>query len=381
MMPQYPQPFLTRMQSMLGNEDPDFSAALGQPPKRGLRVNTLKIDPDSLMRLLPWPLEPSGICGEGFVLPEDAAAVGQHPAHLAGLFYVQDPSAMLPATILDIRPGMRVLDLCAAPGGKSGQIAALLRQTGLLVANEIVPSRAQTLTNTLERMGVRNALVTNMHPETLCGLLPQYFDAVLVDAPCSGEGMFRKDPLAGAEWSLEHVRACAARQSAILESAFCALRPGGTLVYSTCTFSREENEQVIESFLENHPALSLIQSIRLYPHTCKGEGHFAAKIIYSSPKSRPAADAAMPSAQLPKEYRDFIDETMREAPFGSPFLTSNGRILLLPEILPSAWQKLRIVRGGVLAGQIKGNRFAPAHALSMAYPSDAFRRQVPVGFA
>ncbi len=380
-MAQYPQKYLARMQSMLGAEYPDFLAALNQPPKRGLRVNTLKIDVESLLQLLPWPLEPSGICSEGFVLPAEATSVGQHPAHLAGLFYVQDASAMLPVTMLDIRPGMRVLDLCAAPGGKSGQIAAMLRQQGVLIANEIVPSRAQTLTNTLERMGTRNALVTNMHPEMLCGLLPQYFDAVLVDAPCSGEGMFRKDPLAGAEWSPEHVRTCAARQSAILDSAFRALRPGGALVYSTCTFSPEENEQVIEAFLSRHPMLSLIQSIRLYPHNCKGEGHFAAKIIYPAEETSRVIDAAPPPVQLPREYRDFIDETMNGIPSGTPYLTPNEHVLLLPEILPSAWKKLKLVRSGVLAGQVKNKRFAPAHALSMAYPAEAFRRQVRVDFA
>ena len=242
-----PEAFAHRMKEMLGEEFPAFLAAYEQPHLKGVRVNPLKCAPETLQKamsgLRPSPFSP--LC-----FYSETEKVGTLPLHHAGAFYSQEPSASSAVTVLDPQPGERVLDLCAAPGGKSTQIAACLMGEGLLWSNEIVRSRASILLSNMERMGVKNGVVSSCHPETLCSRLAGFFDKVLVDAPCSGEGMFRRDPQAVAEWSPEHVRACADRQLAILHSAKQAVREGGVLVYSTCTFSPEENEGVIRRFLE-----------------------------------------------------------------------------------------------------------------------------------
>lgn len=204
-MIELPQAFMQRMQQRLGPEAPAFFACYDQPPRRGLRVNPLRLSVADFLRISPVALEPGGILPEGFLLPPDAPPLGNHPYHLAGMFYLQEPSAMAPIGALEVESGLRVLDLCAAPGGKSGGIAARLAGQGLLVANEVVPGRAKTLRFTLERLGVANGVVTCARPDVLCEALPGYFHRVLVDAPCSGEGMFRKDPAAVAAWSPQHV--------------------------------------------------------------------------------------------------------------------------------------------------------------------------------
>lgn len=247
-----PQAFLSRMQTMLGEEYPQFVAAYQQPHFRGVRLNPLKCDRETLEAAM-GSLQPSPFSPLCFYT--ETEKVGSFPLHHAGAFYSQEPSASSAVTVLAPQPGEKVLDLCAAPGGKSTQIAACLMGQGLLWSNEIVKNRAQILLSNMERMGVKNAVVSSCHPETLCSRLAGFFDKVLVDAPCSGEGMFRRDEQAVEEWSPEHVTACADRQLAILHSAKQAVREGGVLVYSTCTFSPEENEGVIRRFLEEEPAL------------------------------------------------------------------------------------------------------------------------------
>ena len=223
-----PEAFAHRMKEMLGEEFPAFLAAYEQPYLKGVRINPLKCAPETLLKamggLRPSPFSP--LC-----FYSETEKVGALPLHHAGAFYSQEPSASSAVTVLDPQPGERVLDLCAAPGGKSTQIAACLMGEGLLWSNEIVRSRASILLSNMERMGVKNGVVSSCHPETLCSRLAGFFDKVLVDAPCSGEGMFRRDPQAVAEWSPEHVRACADRQLAILHSAKQAVREGGVLVY------------------------------------------------------------------------------------------------------------------------------------------------------
>lgn len=384
-MTQLPEAFLRRMHRQLG--DPgyaDYLSAMERTRPRALRVNTLKTDVAAFLSLADAALSPDEIVPEGFFVPEDFQ-VGTNPLHAAGLFYMQEPSAQFPAALLCAKPHETVLDLCAAPGGKTGQLAAGMQNTGLLIANEIVPQRAGVLSGTLERLGVQNAVVTNMRPDALCPLLSGSCDAVLVDAPCSGEGMFRKEPQAVCDWSEAHVRASAERQRRILESAAVCVKPGGRLVYSTCTFSPEENEETVAWFLAAHPAFSCAAQKRFYPHTSTGEGQFAALLLRDdspvpaaiektqsggrrvpSRKGKPinpATDAALDR---------FFKETMTVRPGSIPLFLPDGRVFLQPERVPDALSEMRVLSCGVLAGELRGERFRPAHALFLAYPGDTF---------
>lgn len=237
--------FLKKMQDILKDDFDSFLQSVDLPAYRGLRVNTLKCEDQKLISLLPYSLEKTPFCKNGYYIPDDVQHIGLHPLHHAGAFYVQEPSAMSAVTMLDVEKGDKVLDLCAAPGSKTTQIAAELGNTGMLWSNEIVRSRAAILLSNLERCGVRNAVVSSASPEVLCPSLPSFFDKILVDAPCSGEGMFRKDKSAFEHWSVEHSNSCANRQLMILNSAKLSLKVGGVMVYSTCTFSYEENEGVV----------------------------------------------------------------------------------------------------------------------------------------
>lgn len=294
-----PVEFATRMKRMLGEEYPAFAACFDGTRALGLRRNLLKTEEEEFLRNAPCPLEPVPWAPEGYYYLEGERP-GLHPLHEAGAYYIQEPSAMAAVPFLDPQPGERILDLCAAPGGKSTQIAARMAGRGLLVSNEVHPARARILSQNVERMGIRNALVTNEEPGRLAARFPLFFDRILVDAPCSGEGMFRKEEAALAGWSPENVAHCAKRQREILEEAARMLRPGGRLVYSTCTFSPEENEGTIGSFLARHEEFSLEdpplfpgmshgnplwgegktegleKTVRIWPHRARGEGHFIA---------------------------------------------------------------------------------------------------------
>ena len=295
-----PKEFLTRMQEMLLDEYDAFLKSYECENKHSLRVNPLK---KNLLYedkpCLPFSLEGVEWEENGYYYPQEEQP-GKHPYHEAGVYYIQEASAMAPVHYLEAQPGERILDLCAAPGGKSTQIAAALKGEGLLVCNEIHPARAKILSENIERMGISNALVLNETPSNLADRFESYFDRILVDAPCSGEGMFRKNEDACAEWSLENVKLCADRQDEILDAAAGMLKPGGRLVYSTCTFAPDENEGSISRFIYRHPeffvvpvkqkggmssgvqewvddpAESIENSIRLWPHKIKGEGHFLA---------------------------------------------------------------------------------------------------------
>ncbi len=352
-----PQAYLDRMKLQLGDGFSAYLAAMEAPEKRAARNNGLKLTPRALAALRP-AFTAAG--DEGFLLPEGFAP-GKDPLHAAGAYYVQELSAQMPAGLLELSPGMAVLDLCAAPGGKASQLAAKVSR-GVLFANEIVPNRAAVLLGNLERMGAKNAVVTAMDPEKLASLTGPVFDAVLVDAPCAGEGMFRKDPGAVREWSPEHVLSCARRQRAILASAQKALKPGGQLVYSTCSFSPAENEENARWFLGEHPDFELVEERRLYPHTSLGEGQYAARFR----RRGTAADGAL---LFPKSEKAPLAEAFIEAHTaglsGSLKLLSDGRALLLPP-LPCSLDGLRVLRAGLLLGEIVKGRFVPAHALAMA---------------
>ena len=374
-----PEKFTERMRLELGDSYPEFLAQYELPPVRGLRVNTLRLSPDEFVSVSPWKLGKTGILEEGFVVT-GAENVGRHPYHAAGLFYMQEPSAMsaVAAASAD-ESGLRVLDMCAAPGGKTGGTAARMKGKGIIVANEIVRKRATLLARNLERLGVTNAAVTSARPDAVAAALPRYFDIVLVDAPCSGEGMFRKDPEAVAEWSPEHVSSCAARQRLILESASECVREGGEIVYSTCTFSREENEGVIEDFISKHGDFSIELMERLYPHTSVGEGHFVCRMrragcgasTFDTKLIPPMKDRAAEAA-----VKEFFLGTVKSGLPDAALINEGGRIKLVPREMPDAVLSLDPVSVGVDLGEMRKGRFEPSHTFFMAALGNEFRREL-----
>ena len=409
-----PEKFKERMKKMLGGEYEEFLSALEQESCHGLRINPLKADMARIRESLPFPLRPVAWAEGGFYY-DGSFQPGKHPFHDAGVYYIQEPSAMAPAILLAPVPGERVLDLCAAPGGKSTQLAALLRGEGLLVCNEIHPARAKILSENIERMGVTNAVVANETPDRLAERFPGFFDRILVDAPCSGEGMFRKNAEACGEWSPENVRLCGDRQDGILHAAHAMLRPGGTLCYSTCTFAPEEDEGSVSRFLRAHPdmhvkeiprpegfasgrpdwirdpASGLENTLRLWPHRVQGEGHYAAVLLKEggfgpAEKDPEQTDDRNREEGIQRQTRrkmkqrdpgaahgafgEFAGQYLRRVPEGKP-LFFGEQLYLLPAGLPSL-AGLRVLRPGLHLGTEKKNRFEPSHALALAMnPEDA----------
>ncbi len=367
---------MNHMKALLGNEYEAFLQYYNGGNFRGLRVNTLKCGADKLRSLLDFPLKPTPFCPDGFYLPETVQSPGNHPLHHAGAFYIQEPSATSAAEMLGAQPDEMVLDLCAAPGGKSTQIGAKLQGRGLLWSNEIVKSRANILLSNIERMGVANAVVSNCHPEALCRALEGMFDRVLVDAPCSGEGMFRKNTAARTEWSEEHVKSCAERQLRILNSAKRALKAGGVLVYSTCTFSQEENEGVITRFLVDAPDFALEDSgvtfgrptlgyaRRIFPMD-GGEGHFAARLRKAGELTPVAAPHSASVFGAPRDAFEFYDTLFVGRPFGERLIERNNKIIILPENYAEQ-SGVPVLRAGVILGERVKNRIEPHHSAFMA---------------
>ena len=363
-----PVEFLQRMEKQLGAEYPAFLESLERPRAVALRFNPLKGEvPELPFVVQPVPWEPMGY----YYDPESRP--GLHPLHEAGVFYMQEASAMAPVALLNPQSGERICDLCAAPGGKTTQIAGRMAGEGFLLCNEINPKRAKILSRNIERMGVSNALVTNEHPKTLANKYPGFFDRVLVDAPCSGEGMFRKEEAAVTDWSPETVAMCANRQNEILQSAAALLKPGGRLVYSTCTFAPAENEEVIARFLENHPEFTPEQveapwftpgengTFRMWPHKLLGEGHFAAVLRKNGGEE---ADIPMEQGQkLPRQWLDFAKELDITLPAGKAVLFGSG-LYWTPEEMPSL-RGVKVMRPGLELGEVKKDRFEPAHALAL----------------
>lgn len=370
-----PDAFLKRMRVLLDWEYPEYLRCMELPAFRGVRLNPLKCDFETLKKSVPFSLSPAPFSPLCFYAGKGSERLGILPAHHAGMFYSQEPSASSAVTVLDPQPGEKILDLCAAPGGKAGQIAGLLGGKGLLWANEIVKSRANTLLSNLERMGVPNGVVSSCHPQRLCEALRGYFDRVLVDAPCSGEGMFRREPKAAAQWTPESPAACARRQAAVLDSAALAVKEGGVLVYSTCTFSREENEDTALTFLQSHPefqqipvnvsfgrpALDGSPARRIFPMD-GGEGHFVAEFRRIAENPCGVSDfSEFLSRSDARAAADFYSNLFpgtcsdRLARFGN-------RLLLLPEKLP-ALRGLGVLRAGVELGEVRSGRIEPSHGL------------------
>jgi NOL1/NOP2/fmu family ribosome biogenesis protein/23S rRNA U2552 (ribose-2'-O)-methylase RlmE/FtsJ len=275
---------------------------------------------------------------------------------------------MSPGAHIEAKPGERILDLCAAPGGKTTQIAAGMQGEGLLISNEIHTARAKILAENVERMGIRNAIVTNESPDRLAGLFLNYFDKIMVDAPCSGEGMFRKTPEARDEWSVENVMLCAKRQLEILNCAAEMLKAGGRIVYSTCTFSKEENEDVIEAFCEGHEEFQLITKGRLFPHKVQGEGHFYAVLEKQGTLQKSDVQKKEVSFKGYKDCEEFIKQNIR-CPLYGTVVNFGDTLNLLPPGAPSL-QGMKVLRAGLQLGTLKKNRFEPSHALALALRPD-----------
>lgn len=374
-----PEKFKERMEKELGEEFPLFLESYLKPPQRGLRVNTLRIDPVSFRRVSPWELEETGVLPEGFAV-HGAENVGRHPYHAAGLFYMQEPAAMSAVAACPADDsGLFVLDMCAAPGGKAGGAAAKMKGKGILIANEIVPKRAKLLARNSERLGISNAAVICERPDNIAAALTEFFDIVTVDAPCSGEDMFRKDADAILEWSPEHVISCAERQKLIMESAAECVIKGGCIVYSTCTFSREENEGVIDDFLSKHADFSIEHMERLYPHTSCGEGHFVCRLRRSGAPSNRRGYAAV-TANADRKQTALLTETLASVsesalPDGTLF-TRNDTMRLIPRDMPEAVLSLHPVSVGVELGFLKKGRFEPSHSYFMAELGQRYLRSL-----
>ena len=381
MSPALPPAFVSRMRAQLGEEADAYFAAMEMPCLRGLRLNPQKPVSDAALEAVGGVEEPVPWNADlGRYLHQDSLA-GADPLHEAGAYYLQEPSAMAPVSVLSPQPGERVLDLCAAPGGKSTQIAAALAGEGLLVSNEPVPSRAKILSRNIERMGVPNALVVSAQPEALAARWGVLFDAVLVDAPCSGEGMFRRHPETRAEWNPASPMGCAERQRRILGCAAAMLRPGGRLVYSTCTLSPEENEETVRWFLQEHPDFSAQPfslpgnygtldapegMLRLYPHRVRGEGHFVACLrragdAPAADLMRSAAERLSPPAPAVRAAYSAFAAPLRGLPAANAQL--GDALLCAPDLPPL--DGVRVLRAGVQLGALKGKVFAPDHALAM----------------
>ena len=363
-----PQAFLDRMKHQLGEEYPAFLDSLDRPRAVALRFNPLKGEQPQLPFVGdPVPWEPRGYYYDPQSRP------GLHPYHESGVYYLQEASAMAPVALLDPQPGEKICDLCAAPGGKTTQIAGRMLGEGFLLCNEINPKRAKILSRNIERMAVPNALVTNEHPERLAQRFPGFFDRVLVDAPCSGEGMFRKEEAAVTDWSQETVEMCARRQAEILHSAAQLVRPGGRLVYSTCTFAPEEDEMAVAAFLQEHPEFEpeILEAPwfvpvengghRMWPHKLLGEGHFAAVLKKTGGDE---TDTDIPSGEkLPAQWVSFAKEMGIRLPEGKA-VSFGQNLYWAPEEMPDI-RKLKVMRPGLELGTVKKDRFEPAHALAL----------------
>ncbi|NBK97820.1 MAG: RNA methyltransferase [Erysipelotrichia bacterium] len=378
--------FLKRMQAYLKEEYDEYLKTLKAPSYKGIRINLLKEERQRLENT--FALTPSLFCKEGYY--SDGSISGNHPYHLQGLFYMQEPSASSVITVLDVQKNDWVLDLCAAPGGKSTQIASALQHTGLLVSNEIVSNRAQILLSNLERMGVSENIITNTSVDIICREMQGCFDKVVVDAPCSGEGMFKIHEQASDDWSEEHVISCATRQQLILKEAYHALKQDGILVYSTCTYAMEENEQVIAQFLSEHEDMELldcgvpfgragipyqnldVQKVRRIFPMDKGEGHFIAKMKRTS-ENKKAKLNILKNGKLEECVRTFMQEQLSEKPLyyyehkGKVYAKNSPFIKL---------DKTKILRQGIACGEIVKNRFEPHHHFYMSATLDAYRKKV-----
>lgn len=390
-----PAGFIEKMERLLGEKEfGELLESYEKPRYYGLRVNTVKISVEEFLKISPFSLEPIPWTADGFYYQEGENP-GRHPYYHAGLYYIQEPSAMLPGFVLNAQPGERVLDLCAAPGGKTVQIAAAMKNQGLLVANDINSDRVKALVKNIELCGIRNAIVLNETPDKIASGFGEYFDRILVDAPCSGEGMFRKDEDAARSWQSFKCETCSGMQKAILDNVDRMLKPGGTLVYSTCTFSPEEDEQMITYFLKRHTNYELLEipkiagiesgrpmwsdgntdltrTARLWPHRIKGEGHFTALLRKVTGDDHQAGiekvqfrtGECIENEALPEALRKFFTENLNFMPEGCHIRKGNN-FYLLPVEIPNL-DRLKTAKFGWYLGEATADRFEPSHSLVTA---------------
>lgn len=391
-----PEKFAERMKALLGDEFDDYKAALNNNPVRAFRVNTDKISVENFLEINPFDVEKIPYVENGFYFEDEK--IGNHPYHHAGMIYVQEPGAMMPAECVEIDPEWCVLDMCAAPGGKSSQLKNKLGEKGILVSNEIIPSRCKILTGNVERLGLKNVVTTCMDTKKLASVFPDTFDLIMVDAPCSGEGMFRKEEIAIEEWSEENVKNCASRQKEILENAVKCLKNGGYIVYATCTFSLDENEKIIDDFLKNHPDFEIVRvpeivekntcdgikfdgcecenihfARRFYPHKNKGEGQFAAVlhntnslICYSScPKTKS-------NVKIDRAVYDFLDDALVNYDRESVRLHKGTPVYFDPDFKV---EKATAFSVGITIGEVRKNYIQPHHQFFMGM-GENFKRKI-----
>lgn len=393
-----PVAFEQKMREMLGSDYENYLASFGCDAYQGLRVNTAKISVEDFLKLSPYELRQVSWCPNGFYY-DKAQKPAKHPFYFAGLYYIQEPSAMTTASLLPVEEGDVVLDLCAAPGGKSTELAAKLHGTGLLVTNDISNSRAKALLKNIEVFGVGNALVTSEPPNELAKRFPGFFDKILIDAPCSGEGMFRKQGNMTKAWEKNGVDLFVGLQQSILKESVTMLKPGGTMIYSTCTFSKEENEQAMEYLLslddslhlqelplfdgfdKGHPEWGitgneeLTKCRRLWPHRIEGEGHFVAMVRKDRDNTAlPVTEYIFSKERLSREAVDFIESI--QYPFDlSRMDVQKERVFYIPEKMPYV-KGLRILRCGLYMGDMKKNRFEPSQSLAMFLKASQFPNSI-----
>ena len=392
-MKQLPEQFTDRMKLLLGDEFNEYEQALNMPPVKAFRVNTQKISVADFEKINIFGSEKIPYVNNGYYLEYEK--VGNHPFHHAGLIYVQEPAAMAPAECIDMAPDSYILDMCASPGGKSTQLKNKLDERGVLVSNEIVPSRCKILTGNIERLGLKNCVTTCMDTSYLAETFERVFDIVMVDAPCSGEGMFRKEQIAVDEWSQENVEKCARRQAEILENAVRCLKPGGYIIYATCTFSLEENEMTVDSFLKKHTDFEIVPvtdrvknatsdginfdgceckninfARRFYPHKNRGEGQFMAVLHNKQEKEPLKRSPQKQSVKINPVLLDFLDDTLvtynkdEVKVYGDTAVFFGGDIEI---------SRKTAFMCGVTIGEIKKNYVLPHHQFFMAMGGD-FKR-------
>ena len=392
-----PEAYEKRMRGMLGDDFEAYLNAINSENNRAFRVNTAKISLEDFKAVNPFETEPIPYVKNGFYLLNDEK-IGNHPYHHAGMIYVQEPAAMMPAECVEIQSDWWIADMCAAPGGKSTQLASKLGGNGLLVSNEIISSRCKILTGNIERLGIRNAVTTCMDTSKLASVFSGLFDLVMADAPCSGEGMFRKEQAATEEWSEENVRMCAERQAGILDNAAKLVRSGGYVVYATCTFSLDENEMAVDSFLSRHPDFEIVRvngavekatadgisfegckcenirfARRFYPHLGRGEGQFMAVLKHKG-ETEKREFISRGKQKIDGIVFDFLGDTLELYDKDSVTLYNGNPVIFSPEI---DIRKGTAFSCGVLIGEIRKNYIMPHHQFFMAMGTD-FKRKIPL---
>lgn len=392
-----PKSYVDAMKELLEEDYDAYIKSLDEKPYVGIRTNLLKLEPEKLKEILDRDFKGIPWVKEGFYFEEEKGvlttpslsniekikSISKNPYYFAGLYYIQEPSAMTPAIVAGIKPGDKVLDLCAAPGGKSTQVASYLQGEGLLVSNDFSASRVKALQKNIEVSGIDNVLITNEDPKNLSKVYIEYFDKIIVDAPCSGEGMFRRDSAVFRAYLGRGPEFFTGLQVSILNEAAKMLKPGGTLVYSTCTYSKVEDEGSLSEFLENHPDFKIDKikpdfgfeeskilpgTIRLFPHKIKGEGHFVARLKKderslekNENKTKDKKKRKLP--KLPEELLEFLGKIKRDWDYERIFINKDYAYYLPKDALID--KSLHYIRTGLLLGEIKKNRFEPFQALAM----------------